>query len=67
MKARYTGVLAAIAVSVWSLTSSVSCAADPIADFYKGKQIAVIISSDVGGGYDAFSRTISRQHSTRTT
>lgn len=63
MKAQYTGVLAAITVSVWSLTSGISYAADPIADFYKGKQISVIISSDVGGGYDAFSRTISRHMS----
>lgn len=33
------------------------------ADFYRGKQISVIISSAVGGGYDAFSRTIARHMS----
>jgi tripartite-type tricarboxylate transporter receptor subunit TctC len=33
------------------------------ADFFKGKQVSVLISSDVGGGYDAFSRTISRHMS----
>lgn len=34
--------------------------ADEIADFYKGKTLTMVISSGVGGGYDAFSRTLSR-------
>lgn len=63
MKARYAGVVVAVMVSAWSMSPGVAYAADPIADFYKGKQISVIISSDVGGGYDAFSRTISRHMS----
>jgi tripartite-type tricarboxylate transporter receptor subunit TctC len=29
-------------------------------DFYKGKQIAVVIGSDAGGGYDAYGRLVSR-------
>lgn len=35
-------------------------AADPIADFYRGKTTSMVISSSAGGGYDALSRTIAR-------
>jgi tripartite-type tricarboxylate transporter receptor subunit TctC len=33
-------------------------AAQPVADFYKGKSIDLIIASTVGGGYDAHSRVL---------
>ena len=33
-------------------------AADPVADFYKGKQIKMIIRSGVGGGYDLYARVL---------
>src|SRR5258705_5205055 len=39
-------------------------AADPVADFYRGKTITCFIGYGVGGGYDLFARTISR-HMTR--
>jgi tripartite-type tricarboxylate transporter receptor subunit TctC len=32
--------------------------ADPVADFYKGKTVTLIVSSAPGGGYDALSRSI---------
>ena len=32
--------------------------ADPVADFYKGKQIKMIIRSNVGGGYDLYARVL---------
>src|SRR5215475_1315151 len=35
-------------------------AADPVADFYRGKTITCFIGYGVGGGYDLFARTISR-------
>ncbi len=35
-----------------------SASADPVADFYKGKTITLLISSAAGGGYDALARTI---------
>ena len=63
MKARYAGVVVGIMVLAWNVSLGISYAADPIADFYKGKQISLLISSDVGGGYDAFSRTIARHMS----
>jgi tripartite-type tricarboxylate transporter receptor subunit TctC len=37
-----------------------SAAAEPIADFYRGKRIDFIIRSGVGGGYDLFSRLLAR-------
>src|ERR1700754_3156923 len=32
--------------------------ADPVADFYKGKQIKFVIRSGVGGGYDLYARVL---------
>lgn len=29
-----------------------------VADFYRGKQIRIVVGSDAGGGYDAYARTI---------
>jgi tripartite-type tricarboxylate transporter receptor subunit TctC len=37
--------------------------ADPIADFYKGKQLRFIIRSNVGGTYDLYGRLVSRHMS----
>jgi tripartite-type tricarboxylate transporter receptor subunit TctC len=37
-----------------------SAAADPVADFYKGKSVTIIISSSPGGGYDTLARTIAK-------
>ena len=34
--------------------------ADPIADFYKGKTINMIVGGSVGGGYDVLGRTIAQ-------
>ncbi len=34
--------------------------ADPIADFYRGRELRLIISSSVGGGYDVYGRLIAR-------
>jgi tripartite-type tricarboxylate transporter receptor subunit TctC len=34
--------------------------ADPVADFYKGKQITFVIRSGVGGGYDLYARVLGR-------
>ena len=37
-----------------------AAAADPVADFYTGKTIQVIIGYSVGGGYDIYARTLAR-------
>ncbi|MGE5537742.1 MAG: Bug family tripartite tricarboxylate transporter substrate binding protein [Gemmatimonas sp.] len=41
-----------------------SVVAQPVADFYKGKTIQMIVGSDPGGGYDVYARLLSR-HITR--
>src|SRR5258708_38572608 len=35
-------------------------AADPIADFYSGKTVSVLIGFSPGGGYDIYGRTLAR-------
>lgn len=39
-----------------SPAQSVSASADPIADFYHGKTVRMIIGYGVGGGYDLYAR-----------
>jgi tripartite-type tricarboxylate transporter receptor subunit TctC len=38
-------------------------AQDAVADFYRGKQIDIIVGSSAGGGYDTYARLISRHFS----
>src|SRR3954463_8769239 len=35
-------------------------AADPIADFYRGQTISLLVGANTGGGYDAYARPVSR-------
>jgi len=51
-------VLAAFALASALLVQPAS--AQPVADFYKGKTITLLISSAAGGGYDTLSRTVAR-------
>jgi tripartite-type tricarboxylate transporter receptor subunit TctC len=37
-----------------------TAAADPIADFYKGKEMQMIIRTTAGGGYDIYARLLAR-------
>jgi tripartite-type tricarboxylate transporter receptor subunit TctC len=37
-----------------------AASADPVADFYRGKQMRLIISASVGGGYDVYARLVAR-------
>ncbi len=34
--------------------------ADPVADFYKGRNVSIIVGYSVGGGYDLYARTLAR-------
>ena len=43
-----------------ALTWPICAAADPAEDFYKGKQIRLIVGSGAGDGYDIWSRLIAR-------
>jgi tripartite-type tricarboxylate transporter receptor subunit TctC len=49
------GVAAALAALVPAQASS-----DPVADFYRGKQINLVVGYGTGGGYDAYARLIAR-------
>lgn len=44
------------AVSAMLLAATIAAAADPVAEFYKGKTISLIIASGEGGGYDISGR-----------
>jgi tripartite-type tricarboxylate transporter receptor subunit TctC len=39
---------------------STQLAADPIADFYRGKRLSMYVGSDAGGGYDNYARLVTR-------
>ena len=43
-----------------ALAAAVPAAGDPIADFYKGRTIDLIIAYKPGGGYDAYARLAGR-------
>ena len=51
---------AASVIALAFMTIGGAASADPVADFYKGKTMSLVISSGAGGGYDTLSRTISR-------
>ena len=51
-------VLAAAVVMILALPPAVS--ADPVADFYKGKQVRLIVGAGTGGGFDVYARTFAR-------
>jgi tripartite-type tricarboxylate transporter receptor subunit TctC len=58
---RLVGVLcAALGVSAVSGGLRSAVAADPIADFYSGKTVQVLIGFSPGGGYDIYARTLAR-------
>src|SRR5437660_7415401 len=54
----------AVVVSMMAALAAAPALADPVADFYKGKQIRFIIRSNVGGTYDLYARLLAR-HMTR--
>lgn len=39
---------------------STQLAADPVADFYRGKRLSIYVGSDAGGGYDTYARLVTR-------
>src|SRR5690242_12999247 len=46
-----TGILAVMASSA---------KADPVADFYRGQTVSLLVGSNTGGGYDSYARPVSR-------
>lgn len=50
----------AIALTSLMLVGSAACATENVSDFYKGKQVSIIIASAPGGGYDLYARLVGR-------
>ena len=50
---------AVAAITVTACLSTVA-AADPIADFYKGKTFTIVVGQEPGTGFDIYSRTLAR-------
>ncbi|MCZ6813219.1 MAG: tripartite tricarboxylate transporter substrate-binding protein, partial [Alphaproteobacteria bacterium] len=55
---RYLTALAVAGLTGLGLAAQAS--ADPIADFYKGKRIQMLVGSSPGGGYDTYARLVTR-------
>ena len=56
---RRASIMAAGALAVWG-GAHCDARADPIADFYKGRQINMIIAHEIATGYDIYARTLAR-------
>jgi tripartite-type tricarboxylate transporter receptor subunit TctC len=52
-----TASFAAFFLGTWFSTP---LAADPVADFYRGKRLSLYVGSDAGGGYDSYARLVTR-------
>jgi tripartite-type tricarboxylate transporter receptor subunit TctC len=52
------GASLAIAIAALAAAAPGIAAADPVADFYKGRQITMIIAHGVGTGYDVYARLL---------
>jgi len=53
-----SAVLAGLALA--GLALATPARADPVADFYRGRSVALIIGYSAGGGYDAYGRVVAR-------
>jgi tripartite-type tricarboxylate transporter receptor subunit TctC len=51
---------ARLAVAVCALVCAVPAHADPVADFYKGRTVTIVVSSSAAGGYDTIARAVAR-------
>ena len=56
----WTGVLCACVVGLFFSASSPAAAAQASEEFYRGKQITMLVGSGAGGGYDVYARVFSR-------
>ena len=50
----------ALALAVGLALPGADVRANPVADFYKGKQVQVIVGYGPGGGYDVYARLLAR-------
>jgi tripartite-type tricarboxylate transporter receptor subunit TctC len=59
MSPRRRAAAVAIAIAIAG-TTTILAAAEPVADFYRGKQIKIYIRAAPGGNYDVYSRLLGR-------
>jgi tripartite-type tricarboxylate transporter receptor subunit TctC len=52
---RYAAIIAC-----WALLPAAAAHAQTVVDFYRGKQITLVTSASVGGGYDQYARLLAR-------
>jgi tripartite-type tricarboxylate transporter receptor subunit TctC len=57
---RSRGLACAVTLAALSMIAPIAAAADPVADFYRGKQMQMVIPSTAGGDYDNRARLVSR-------
>ena len=55
-----SGWRGAVVAAFFPLLGATPAGAQPVADFYKGKTVTIVVSTSTGGGYDAMARAISR-------
>ncbi len=60
MHSRSLRMRSAAMIGMATLGSAAAAAQDTVADFFKGRQISIIVGSSAGGGYDTYSRMIAR-------
>jgi tripartite-type tricarboxylate transporter receptor subunit TctC len=58
MPARIVCSLALVFAFVFSLACAGPLRADPVADFYRGRAVSLIIGYSAGGGYDTYARVL---------
>jgi tripartite-type tricarboxylate transporter receptor subunit TctC len=59
MHTRHPTIAATIGLTFLAAGLAPACA-DSVADFYRGKELRVIIGASVGGGYDTYARAIAK-------
>lgn len=63
MMDRHRRLAVSISAILCGLASASTLAADPIADFYKGKSLTIVVGQEPGTGFDIYSRTLARHFS----
>ncbi|MDH3240057.1 MAG: tripartite tricarboxylate transporter substrate-binding protein [Alphaproteobacteria bacterium] len=61
---KHSLIVLALALAAAGIAAPQAAKADAVADFYKGKQVKMVIRSTTGGGYDLYARMLMR-HMTR--
>jgi|LNFM01.1.fsa_nt_gb tripartite-type tricarboxylate transporter receptor subunit TctC len=59
-KSKAIGLCAAFAFGVTAASMPSKGSADPVADFYRGKTVTLVVGFDAGGGYDTAARILIR-------